>query len=331
MNDSISIIVPVYNVERYLEKCISSILEIKKIDFELLLINDGSTDSSGKICDFYAKEQSNIRVFHVSNGGVSKARNLGIKEASKNHITFVDADDWIDANAFENLFIKYIASDSDLMITSLYRFSNGKIIKESLQYGSSRLLSKSEKLDFFQYRIASSYNFMSSVYRSFYRKDLVSSIKFNESLKFHEDAVFFIEAAYKAKNVMIDNEGFYFYRYNQNSVSLNKSINSVEPRLFLRSFLEQFSQDNNIDLSFALACRQCKIYTKQMNQIASETKSWLLLWKRLKKIHDSIPDNEINIWKTDFFGKSFFLYVILMRLNLRRFAYLYLFLRFLLF
>ena len=212
---------------------------------------------------------------------VSKARNLGIKEASKNHITFVDADDWIDANAFENLFIKYIASDSDLMITSLYRFSNGKIIKESLQYGSSRLLSKSEKLDFFQYRIASSYNFMSSVYRSFYRKDLVSSIKFNESLKFHEDAVFFIEAAYKAKNVMIDNEGFYFYRYNQNSVSLNKSINSVEPRLFLGLF-RQFSQDNNIDLSFALACRQCKIYTKQMNQIASETKSWLLLWKRLK-------------------------------------------------
>ena len=92
----ISIVVPVYNVEKYLERCIDSILAQTFTDFELLLINDGSKDSSGLICDKYAEKDSRIRVFHKENEGVSRARNLGISNARGRWLGFIDSDDWVD-------------------------------------------------------------------------------------------------------------------------------------------------------------------------------------------------------------------------------------------
>ena len=89
----VSIIIPIYNSEQYLGKCIDSVLKQTFTDFELLLINDGSTDSSGKICDEYALKDARVRVFHKENGGVSAARNTGIKAAKGKYVTFVDADD----------------------------------------------------------------------------------------------------------------------------------------------------------------------------------------------------------------------------------------------
>lgn len=94
----ISIIVPVYNVELYLDKCIQSILAQSYPNFELLLIDDGSSDGSKEICDKYAKLDSRIRVFHRINGGVSSARNAGLEKAKGDWIAFIDADDWVFPN-----------------------------------------------------------------------------------------------------------------------------------------------------------------------------------------------------------------------------------------
>ena len=92
----ISVIVPVYNVENYLRECVESILKQEYIDFELLLIDDGSTDSSGEICDEYIKKDSRVKVYHTLNHGVSSARNLGIERSKAPWICFVDSDDLID-------------------------------------------------------------------------------------------------------------------------------------------------------------------------------------------------------------------------------------------
>ena len=100
----ISIITPVYNVEKYIHRCIDSILAQTFTDFELLLIDDGSKDNSGKICDEYAKSDKRIRVFHKENGGVSSARNLGVDEAKGEYISFIDPDDWIELNMYEEIF-----------------------------------------------------------------------------------------------------------------------------------------------------------------------------------------------------------------------------------
>lgn len=110
-NSTVSIIVPVYKVEKYLPKCIDSILAQTFSDFELLLVDDGSPDNSGKICDEYAKRDSRIRVFHKPNGGVSSARNLGLDEARGEWVTFVDADDWLDSNCMAKCSEQFEKSD----------------------------------------------------------------------------------------------------------------------------------------------------------------------------------------------------------------------------
>lgn len=113
----ISVIVPVYNVEKYLHRCIDSILAQTFTDFELLLIDDGSKDNSGKICDEYAEKDKRIRVFHKENGGVSSARNVGLENAKGDWICFADSDDWMNENWVE-IFSKHF--EADIIIQSFY-------------------------------------------------------------------------------------------------------------------------------------------------------------------------------------------------------------------
>lgn len=133
-NDRISIIVPVYRVERYLPRCIESILAQSYENFELLLVDDGSPDRSGKICDDYAKTDSRIRVLHKENGGVSSARNQGIELACGKYITFVDSDDFLPVHALESL-INAMDDDVQLVMGSYVNcgLSLSKIVFESKQ------------------------------------------------------------------------------------------------------------------------------------------------------------------------------------------------------
>ena len=117
INPKISVIVPVYNTEMYLRECIESVLFQTFSDFELLLINDGSTDSSGNICDEYAEKDSRVRVFHKENGGVTSARKLGILKSRGEYIFLLDADDYIYKNSLANLFTN-MKEDYDLVISN---------------------------------------------------------------------------------------------------------------------------------------------------------------------------------------------------------------------
>ena len=121
----ISVIVPVYNAENYLHRCIDSILAQTFTDFELLLINDGSTDNSGEICNAYAQKYPCIRMFHKNNGGVSSARNLGLTKANGEWIVFVDSDDWIEPHY---LNVLYQNGKYDL-VTCYWRVLNDKFQK----------------------------------------------------------------------------------------------------------------------------------------------------------------------------------------------------------
>lgn len=111
-NPIISIIVPVYNTENYLRRCVDSILSQSFTDFELLLINDGSKDSSGKICDEYFVKDNRVRVFHKENGGISSVRDMGLDKALGEWITFVDSDDWIKPNYLKN----FLLDDAQLIV-----------------------------------------------------------------------------------------------------------------------------------------------------------------------------------------------------------------------
>lgn len=115
MNPIVSVIVPVYNAEKHLYRCIDCILVQSFTDFELLLINDGSKDNSDKICDGYAVNDSRVRVFHKENGGASAARNYGLDKAVGKYICFIDADDWVDKDYIESLLP---AEDEDMVVCS---------------------------------------------------------------------------------------------------------------------------------------------------------------------------------------------------------------------
>lgn len=120
VSPKISVIVPVYNAEKYLHRCIDSILAQTFTDFELLLINDGSKDSSGAICDEYTQKDSRVRVFHKENGGVSSARNVGLDEAKGEWVTFIDSDDWVNEYFLEKFLKEHGSADFDVFIGGSY-------------------------------------------------------------------------------------------------------------------------------------------------------------------------------------------------------------------
>ena len=132
MNLKVSIIVPIYNAQKTLERCIESILNQDFSDFELLLIDDGSKDDSGKICDVYAKKDHRVRVIHKENSGVSASRNLALQEAKGEYLQFLDADDWITPNATRLLVESLEQNHCDMVIADFYR-----VIKERLSHKGS--------------------------------------------------------------------------------------------------------------------------------------------------------------------------------------------------
>lgn len=123
----ISVIVPVYNVEQYLDKCIQSLMEQTYTDFEILLVDDGSTDSCPAICDEYAKKDSRIRSLHKQNGGLSDARNYGVNFAKGEYVTFIDSDDYVDSSYLETLDSLLKKYNSDIAVTGITTFTEDNI------------------------------------------------------------------------------------------------------------------------------------------------------------------------------------------------------------
>ncbi len=190
MNDKpqISIIVPVYNTEKYLHRCIDSILAQTFTNFELLLIDDGSKDSSGAICDEYANKDIRIRVFHKPNGGVSSARNMGIENTEGDWITFVDSDDCVDEKWLENYDLD---SDADVQIQGMKFVRGNEILKQielpSIFYTQLDWFDLFYKLNLSERRLLFHYPFT-----KLYRQSIINkfSLRFQDNIQLAEDLLF---------------------------------------------------------------------------------------------------------------------------------------------
>ena len=137
----LSVIVPVFNTDPYLERCVDSILSQSFSDFEVLLVDDGSIDESGTICDEYARKDDRIRVFHKENGGICSARNFGLKAALGEWFFFLDSDDWLEVDAFELLFRKQMENDTDLVWGKRFVYeTNGRYIWAETDYKNKEQL-----------------------------------------------------------------------------------------------------------------------------------------------------------------------------------------------
>jgi len=229
----ISVIVPVYNTGNYLEKCVESILNQTFRDFELLLINDGSTDNSGELCDKFAGSDSRIIVFHKKNEGVADARNIGIKSANGKYLTFVDSDDWIDEQYLQNFLCPSLDENEHTFVIQ-------GVLKEVKDHTAHRfefpiLHLKKEQLSalFSDYRILES----GFVCAKLYNREIIhqNNIRFQKDIKVHEDLLFMLEYLSIVKEIQTLNNCNYHYFFD-NPNSLTKQQKPFEERntLFIR-------------------------------------------------------------------------------------------------
>lgn len=197
----ISVIVPVYNSEKYLHRCIDSILAQTFTDFELLLIDDGSTDLSGAICDEYARKDSRVRVFHKKNGGVSSARNMGLDNAQGEWITFVDSDDAI-------INLTSTTYNEDLIIFPHKVLSKNGV--ESLYKLDNSVFENKSKVKTFVKENSITGTFKTSCSK-LYKRNLIGNLRFDESIKIGEDQVFLLCYLNYVKTCRIVNSYMYLY------------------------------------------------------------------------------------------------------------------------
>lgn len=225
----VSIIVPVYNAEKYLDRCVESIIKQTEEDIEILLIDDDSTDLSGRMCEEWAKKDSRIRVFHIENIGVSNARNQGIKYSNSPYIMFVDSDDWISEDMVETLIERIEDSDSQAVFCNYITVKNGKELhcENVLEYKIYQNENVSEIIK----NMFGGGKYYSSIWRGIYRKDVIQSnnILFRD-LKFAEDLLFNLEYLMNCKKVQIIDDEMYYYRVNDTSAlqSLKNDVNEIE-------------------------------------------------------------------------------------------------------
>lgn len=203
-NPLISIIVPVYNVEKHLSKCIESIIDQTYSNLEIILIDDGSTDNSGKICDKYAVNDERIKIIHKENSGVSKARNLGINSAHGEYISFVDSDDYVDKDYIRDMFLQVKQDGTQLSICNMMIDKNGKYsVRYSYDlngvYSSEEILKK-----------ILNFEMTSSAWGKLLKKDLLNDVRF-ENYVIAEDLLFITKVLSKVKKVSVNNHYLYFY------------------------------------------------------------------------------------------------------------------------
>lgn len=219
MQYKVSVIVPVYKAELYIEQCVNSILKQTLDSVEIILLDDGSPDSAGKICDKMAQQHKNIRVVHLENGGPSRARNIGIKFAKGEYIGFVDSDDYIESNMFEVLYNKAEVKKADIVMCSYY-------IDTEEEMKSLQMLYKEEYIGHEEIRdgLLALYsrryhNGLYSVCNKLFKKQMIENreIVFNEKLIRAEDAWFVFDCLKIADSVCFINTPLYHYRQVLNS------------------------------------------------------------------------------------------------------------------
>ncbi len=217
----ISVIVPVYGVEEYLPACIDSIIAQTYENLEIILVDDGSPDNCGKICDAYAEKDSRIKVIHKENGGVSSARNAGLDIASGEYIGFVDSDDTANTNMFESLYAELEKNGADVSVCGHTRIERGE--KSHDEQTKTLSFSPEEAIK----NILIGKYFCGQLWNKLFKFELLKKVRFDESLYVYEDMLFSVEAILKSKKICYSNEPLYNYFIRETS-ALRSTFNEKQ-------------------------------------------------------------------------------------------------------
>ncbi|MGL5917892.1 MAG: glycosyltransferase [Cetobacterium sp.] len=244
----LTIIVPVYNVQKYLKECLESIYKIKNINYEVILINDGSTDKSLEILEEYLELYPKItKIIDKKNGGLSSARNAGIREAKGEYISFIDSDDIIDYKQFEAFFKEGQNLDLDIMVGNMRYFTDQKIGEPLFRSKEIKEFTVGKGTKFFATLFEGTKCFREEVVDDIYKREFICENKlyFHDNL-IHEDSYFTPMAYLKAKKIKYIDKSFYYYRQRSGSIMSNvtdSSIDSLEKICFM--LLNEYSKTDD--------------------------------------------------------------------------------------
>lgn len=231
----ISVIIPVYNVENYIEQCIQSVLYQSYQNIEIIMVDDGSTDSSGKLCDEYALKDSRIHVIHKNNEGLVVARKIGLEYSSGEYVTYVDGDDWIDKTTYESMMRDMEENSSDIVIYAHYESlgDSDKPIYHNIPKGYHDKASLTENVypamiageEFFEWKL-----FTSVCDKLFKREILIKTqLDVDERITIGEDIACVIPAMFEANSVYVSDKCYYHYRQSTSSM-VKKIVDTDEER-----------------------------------------------------------------------------------------------------
>lgn len=265
MEKLVSIIIPIYNKEPYLKKCLNSILEQSYKNIEILLIDDGSTDKGLDICNEFVEKDKRFKYFYKENGGVSSARNYGIDKSSGYYLTFVDADDYIDTDFIERL----IENESDLVVCG-YKYVHSDIIidRSSVEEILDGRENISNKILSPEYR-----ELLKVPYLKLYKSAIIkeNNIKFNIAMNYGEDTLFVLEYILKCKNIKFIKYNGYNNLVVEGTLSRKYVKNIIEQLMIVNSQISKY--DNTQDKSYW--------YTQYLKTIINNEKN--LKYKNFKK------------------------------------------------
>lgn len=258
----ISVIVPVFKVEKYIIDCIKSILSQSFRDFQLILVDDGSPDRSGEICDKFALKDNRVSVIHKKNQGVSSARNCGITNALGEWICFVDSDDTIDCGYLENLYLGVKHNSNIDFAISGYRNVDGNLVELSTHKFESNL----DSSDLYQlFLLSEKNNTLNSPVCKLFKKDIIikNNLEFDSSLSYGEDHIFVLDYFKYIKSYYISNcaDYNYFHRSNNNSSLTNSACNAEKMILYV----EQVKKRYEVLRTLLISKKYSDVYNHQLH------------------------------------------------------------------
>ena len=232
----ISVIIPIFNTDKYLNECAESVLNQTYTNIEVFLIDDGSTDNSPSICDGFAKKDDRVHVIHKQNGGQSSARNVGLNQASGDYISFIDSDDWVKPDMYSTLINQIQLYDADIAVCSQYFYMGGNFTTSSICTDDTLAFSKKE--EFYASLIGPKPSLRFELWNKLIKREIISEIRFKEGQVYEE--LFFDRMIFSRANIVVYvDKPLYVYRQsrpgNTNSIfKKNRLVKFQELDTFIR-------------------------------------------------------------------------------------------------
>ena len=302
MNDLISVIIPIYKVEKYLDACIESVVNQSYKKLEIILVDDGSPDSCPQKCDEWAKKDKRIRVIHKENGGLSDARNIGIDNSKGDYILFVDSDDFIPLYSIYDMYKSMYESDADICEGDMKIINNHELQKDQHKEYIIKEYKKEDAMENMMYLN----DFKNSAWSKLYKREVIGNIRFPKG-KIYEDLATTYKFFEKANKVIKINTIVYYYFQNIEGITHNKysskrllAIDFAEEEL---SFCEK-KYKSIIPAAYYRIGYECIRVLNDMPYFCKDTKKVYTILRKYRK--EVLKDKKVSLKKKLVFYSSYF-------------------------